>query len=447
MAKTAVKNVSEGNHIATQARWIYIALIFFVGAMTKISGIPNVMFPPLLMVVLSFIAVGNNCLGYLAVFFHKGNESAGEKILYRTTFFQYIVDIILVSAIIHFAGGIESISFIFYFFVIIASSFIYSRREIVLFSVLAACSYAAVIFLEYFKILRIYPRYNFSDLDVHFSLDAVVVNVFTVSGVILTAAFFISYLSRLRKMQEKRAIFEKEKRIREAKRSEEIKSRFLTVMTHQFRTPLTHIKMALSLLSDSKDINAEYDRKNISEALFSVERALEIINRLVKIKDLESGGGNLKKDKISLKGIAEEAVAAFFPLSQKKRIKFVSSKNKLSGCFIEGDKELLLILVEILLENAIMYGNSGSEVKISISKKENFWVFSVSNSGIGISPQDRKKIFSPFFRTSEALRKETNKSGLSLYLAKIIAEKHRGRIYFVSVPNKETTFFLQLPVH
>jgi len=298
MTEHNTKKIFEANHTATQARWIYIALVFAIGVITKVSGVSNVKFPKQLVAGLFLLAIANNSFWYVFRWLRPEKNHQNAQILYRTTFLQYVVDLSITTIVIHFAGGIESISFIFFFFVIVSSSFIYGQGGVFAISLGAIFLYNALIYAEYFQLISTYPRYIFSDLTVHHSLDAVAVNTFTVSMVLLTTALFIGYLSRLRKMQEERILEEKDEKIRETKKTEEIRSRFITVLTHQLRTPLTHIKLALANFSESGEVAAEPGQKLLADASFSVERILALVDRLVKIKDLETIKEHFDKDKI-----------------------------------------------------------------------------------------------------------------------------------------------------
>lgn len=447
MKNIKIKRIFEVSHVATQARWIYIALIVFIGIITKISGVPNISFSYSRMAVLFLVAVANNSFWYLSQFFSFGKNNWKERLIYKVTFFQYVVDIFIVTVIIHFAGGIESISFVFYFFVIVASGFIYGRREVLSLSLLAIFFYNFLVFAEYFGLIGTYPRYSFSNLEIHHFLDVVLVNTFTVSTVIFTTALFVSYLTGLRQKQEEKIVAEKNEKLREVKKTEEIRSRFVTVFTHQLRTPLTHIKLALASLFESKERLSEENRKLLLEASLSLERILTLLDRLVKLKDLETGKEDLVREAVSLNQVAKEAISALSLLSLKKQITVLFEKTgEMGDCVVAGDKNLLLEVVKIFLENAIIYGDAGSKVRVVVSKGRNFSEVSVINQGFGIFKQERSKIFSPFFRTEKAIKADTDRSGLSLYLAKIIAKKHRGKIFFSSLPNKETIFSLKIPV-
>jgi signal transduction histidine kinase len=442
-----IKKIFEAGNIAAQARWIYVMLAALVSLIVKFSGITQITSLSLYFVFFLSLSVFNNGFWYFfrKIYFRINDRNA--KIMHRVVFFQYMVDLFAITAIVHVAGGIESIFFIFYFFVIIASIFVYGRKEMFTLALLAIFFYDSLIFMEYFGLIATYPRYRFSNIEIHHSFEIAVINVFTVSTVLFASAVFVGYLSREKENQEKELMWEKDRRLREIKRTEEIRSRFVTVMTHELRTPLTHIKLALSSLAESGDKSIEEKGKLLRNASFSLEEILEMIDELVKIKDLETGRDILKKEKVLFSDILAEAVSELSSLAAQKEIKISFEKNESSKSLaVLGDRNLLLTAVKIFLENAIVYGNEKTDINISLSEKEGFGEIAVRNFGQGISAKDRQRIFLPFFRTEAALKTETDRTGLGLYLVKIIARKHKGRVFFKSVPKKETVFFLALPV-
>jgi signal transduction histidine kinase len=117
------------------------------------------------------------------------------------------------------------------------------------------------------------------------------------------------------------------------------------------------------------------------------------------------------------------------------------------GVFIFGDTRLVPLVVEALIQNAIDYGRENSTADILLKKGDDGnCQFSVSNEGIGIEEENRDKMFTQFYRTDKALRTETDKSGLSLFVANLIMKKHGGRMWFESAAGKTTTFFAEFPM-
>ena len=112
---------------------------------------------------------------------------------------------------------------------------------------------------------------------------------------------------------------------------------------------------------------------------------------------------------------------------------------------IEADEEKIRVVFQNLIENAIKYSDKGDKVFISLHAIDDGIEFSVKDTGIGISENEKDKIFNKFFRTDNAKTKDSIGSGLGLYTTKNIVERHNGKIRFESNTNG-TTFFVDLPL-
>jgi len=106
----------------------------------------------------------------------------------------------------------------------------------------------------------------------------------------------------------------------------------------------------------------------------------------------------------------------------------------------------LTLAIRNLVNNAIFYTGAGGEVIISIKRNGSNVEFSIKDTGIGIPKNQQTRVFSRFFRADNAIRKETEGTGLGLFITKNIIEAHGGKIWFESIENKGTTFFFSLPV-
>jgi signal transduction histidine kinase len=113
---------------------------------------------------------------------------------------------------------------------------------------------------------------------------------------------------------------------------------------------------------------------------------------------------------------------------------------------VKIDPEKISLVIENLLDNAIRYNLVGGTITISLDLKNDEIEFSIEDSGIGIPESEKSNIFQKFFRASNALKKETEGSGLGLFVAKNIVEAHGGKIWFESEEGKGTTFHFTIPI-
>jgi len=111
-----------------------------------------------------------------------------------------------------------------------------------------------------------------------------------------------------------------------------------------------------------------------------------------------------------------------------------------------GDKEKMKLALQNLIENAISYSFSGSDVTISVDCDNMNLTVAIKDKGMGIPENQQKRVFSKFFRADNAVKMETEGSGLGLFLTKNIIEKHGGKIWFESEEGKGSTFYFTLPI-
>ena len=216
---------------------------------------------------------------------------------------------------------------------------------------------------------------------------------------------------------------------------------FIDMIAHQLRTPLSVIKYSIEVAE--KDIREHeliqiIDRKteNLSAALRNLLLYLEIgeqytINNPENFSLAESIKNSSQESfhKMDLKNL--EVI-----FKQPKNIKFI----------INGDKKAIQGVLHYLIDNAVVYNKEGGKIIINLQKYKNFAKLEIKDTGIGIPKKEQKKVFTRFFRATNASLGKNEESGVSLYMAKIIIEKHGGKIFFRSQLNKGSTFGFTLPI-
>ncbi len=232
-------------------------------------------------------------------------------------------------------------------------------------------------------------------------------------------------------------------RLAEANR---MKSEFVSIVSHQLRSPLSNLKWVIELLisgriSPVSEKQLEYF-KILKE---NSNRMSELISDLLIVSRIEQGRLPLKKEEISLqeviKGVIKEM--EIFAGASNVEIDLKSEKNLPQ---IIADRFQLKLVIENLLDNAIRYIKEKGEVKVKLEKKNSNLYFEVQDNGVGIPKDDQKYIFQKFFRSSNVLRYQTGGSGLGLYITKSIIEKLGGKIGFLSQEGVGSTFWFTLPI-
>ena len=237
-------------------------------------------------------------------------------------------------------------------------------------------------------------------------------------------------------------------RLRELDR---MKSEFVSIASHQLRTPLTATKGYISmLLEGSYGDLSENVRNALNKVYASNERLVRIVNDLLDISRIERGKFQYTFAKISLPDLLESAVKELTIAAeiQKLRILWKMPANP-ERFMVSADEEKLRQTFLNVLDNAIKYTLKGHvEIKIAQDTQPGYIRVSIKDTGIGISIEERKKLFERFVRGKGGSHVSASGSGLGLYIAKKIVDDHHGRIWAESEGlGKGSTFIVTLPAY
>lgn len=230
---------------------------------------------------------------------------------------------------------------------------------------------------------------------------------------------------------------------------DDAKSGFISVASHQLRTPLTTIRWySEMLLSEDAGVLSEAQKDFLKEIHGGAERLYQTIDLLLGISRIESGRIKQQKLPIDLVAFTDNVVHELAPsMTEKELIASVFPPQiEVSNIFL--DPLMLRQVVMNLVSNAIRYTNKNGTIKISWSKSDDHRevMYSVSDNGIGIPEAQRGRIFTKFFRAENALTKVPDGSGLGLALVKELVESWKGRVWFETEEGKGTTFTFTVPL-
>ena len=225
-----------------------------------------------------------------------------------------------------------------------------------------------------------------------------------------------------------------------------MKSEFVSIVSHQLRSPLSNMKWALEfLISGRADPVSEKQTEYLKILKENSARMTNLISDLLTVSRIETAKMLFKKTEFSLKDLIEEIVRVSIPFGQASNVKInFSAPTDLPD--ILSDFSQIRQAVENLLDNAIRYSQGRGEIDIKLAKMNRGIYFEIKDSGVGIPKVDQKYIFQKFFRSENALKYQTQGSGLGLYIAKAIIEKAGGKIGFKSQEGKGSTFWFTLPI-
>ena len=236
------------------------------------------------------------------------------------------------------------------------------------------------------------------------------------------------------------------------------KTEFVSLASHQLRTPLTTVNWYSEMLltGDAGPLN-EKQREYLNEIYKGSKRMGSLVNALLDVSRIEMGTFTVEPEPTNIPLLVRNVVDELQPQIDKKNLKF-SEKYVDNLPIIEADPKLLQMIFQNILSNSVKYtpdnGNINLEISLSDAqgsvvktkeKKMNIMI-KVSDNGYGIPRLNKNKIFTKFFRADNVRAKDTEGTGLGLYIVKGIVDQSGGRIWFESNENKGTTFYITLPI-
>ena len=223
---------------------------------------------------------------------------------------------------------------------------------------------------------------------------------------------------------------------------ERVRNEFVSNASHELKTPLATMKLLSESILYEDNPDPAVMKEFFSDINSEVDRLTGIINDLLELVRYDSVTSELKIGSIRLDELAQRVVRRLAPLAAKKGL---TQETKLSPVLIEGDESKLEQVMMNLIDNAIKYTDKG---KISVIVKQDGAnaVFSVKDTGIGISEEAQPRLFERFYRVDKARSRASGGTGLGLSIAQRIVAMHGGYIDVQSAPQKGSTFTITLPV-
>ena len=226
-------------------------------------------------------------------------------------------------------------------------------------------------------------------------------------------------------------------------RLDQLKSEFVSLVSHEFRAPLTNMRGALELMEDSFSTNgADYSRlTRIVNA--EVGRLGRLVEDVLNISRIEAGELKLTCEKVDAVQVVTQVLDEFTARNVSQKLHYFSESTH---PFLWADLDRLHQVIANLIDNAVKYSPENSEVTVSIESNAQEGILSVSDHGLGIPIEEQPHLFQKFSRLDSRDDKETYGYGLGLYLCRRLIEGMHGRIWVESEPGRGATFRFALPL-
>lgn len=222
------------------------------------------------------------------------------------------------------------------------------------------------------------------------------------------------------------------------------KSDFVAIASHQLRTPLGSMKWNLQMLKagDFGQLDGAASEV-VGDVLEGTDRMIGLINDLLTVSRIDQNRVEDNPEELLMGEIVSSVVKEQSFFAQKRQINIENIVD--NQVKIRADKKRIREVIANLVSNGIKYNREGKMLTISAIAKDGETILAVADEGIGIPKSDQSRVFSRFFRADNAMRSDTEGSGLGLYVVKSYMERWGGRAYFESEVGKGTIFYLAFP--
>lgn len=243
---------------------------------------------------------------------------------------------------------------------------------------------------------------------------------------------------------QKRAAFEKEEALEQSRKLNELKSHFISMISHEFRTPLSILYSSIEILRDlSEKITDEQRRDLFIKIEGAIDSFVELLNDVITLNKADVGKYKVSVEKIDIvaliKRIAREEHINNFPISN------IKYHIKTSDTVVQSDKKLIKHIVSNLLSNALKYTPSEKNVHITVFSDPESFTIEIRDEGVGIPDDEQPYIFDPFMRARNV--EHINGNGLGLAIVNRFIKLLQGSITFSSTINEGSTFTISLPTN
>ncbi len=234
--------------------------------------------------------------------------------------------------------------------------------------------------------------------------------------------------------------------ITQRKEVDRAKTEFVSLASHQLRTPLSAIRWYSEMLLSKYvgDLN-EKQKQYVKEIYAGNLRMVELVNALLNVSRIDLGTFAIEPEPVNLVEICESVLLELNPQILEKKQTVEKNFSNAPSTY-NADAKLIRIVFQNFLSNSVKYTQSGGNITVEIAKQTNNLYIRVSDNGYGIPKNQHAKIFEKLFRADNVRQKDTEGTGLGMYIVKAIVESSGGKISFESAENQGTTFHVFLPL-
>jgi PAS domain S-box-containing protein len=222
------------------------------------------------------------------------------------------------------------------------------------------------------------------------------------------------------------------------------KDEFISIASHQMRTPLTGIQWVVERFTKKEKLTPK-GKEYLEDIHTSAKQLTALVDLLLNLSRIESGRMGITPEPLEVIGFIKDFLGETIPLRDKKRLK-ISFEDHPAELSVVTDKSAMRNIVQSLISNAIEYTGEGGSIDVAVKKNDGTFTVTVRDTGIGIPQAEQPHIFEKFVRASNAKLYKTDGTGIGLYIAAQAAHRLGGKIWFESEEQKGSLFHVEVPL-
>lgn len=450
-----ILRIPVGRDVADRVRWLtaqrWFALLFALAIVGAASVVLESALPVAgLLTTLALVALGNLACYLLCT---RSAQGLGTQRAHRLMHAQIIGDILGLTAILHFAGGLENPFSVYYVLIVGMASILMSKRDAYAYAAGASAIWLALLLAEAAGIL---PHYNLTGFRlpvryreaVHIGAESLVIATANVGVAYIGSSIMERLREGERQLYEANAACEfRAGQLRELnERLEELdrtRSLFIRLVTHELRAPVAAIKSYLRLILDGY-VPDERLHEIIARSEQRAGEQLELIQDLLDLAHVQQPLDQ-QPALVDVAGVLGDVMELMEARISDEELD-VSVDVERGEFYVMAQEDHIRQLWTNLVSNAVKYTPPGGRVTVSLRRADGDLRGTVQDTGIGIKPEELPRIFEDFYRTEAAKAVSAHGTGLGLSIVKGIAERYGGRVGVESEVGVGSTFTFELPL-
>ncbi len=390
---------------------------------------------------LSAILLAYNFILYdLIRYFTWGDHTVSHRTVSNIIVFQISADLFILTAILHFSGGIENPFFLYFVFHMVLTSIFLSRLQSYIVATLAVIFFGGLIFFEHIGILEHYTLAGFAE-------DGRYRNVMFIGGtffIFTTTLYLVVYMttSITKQLHKQQAHLEHANALLQQK--DHLKNEYVMRLTHDIKGHLAAIESCLDVVLHHMAGELTGKQQDLTERAYRrANKCMGFISALLRLTRMKLGG-HVDMQQFAMRNVIMDTLAAVERRAKDKSIN-ISYEIDDSIDEIYGEPVLLGEAITNLLFNAVRYTPSGGDMRLEVKDEGQTVLIKVRDTGIGIPEGDQEKIFEEFYRAVNAREVERDSTGLGLSIVWQVIERHGGRVWAQNNESGGSTFSFRIP--